>query len=278
LKTATKEERDFMWQILPYYYQHLRHNPNTLISRFYGVFSMKHEGVGGVTRFFVMNSVFYSQVYYDPMEKFDLKGSTFGRSVPDDMKAKVSTLKDLDLLNAKRKIYLPESVLIKLLEQLQRDSEFLADHDVMDYSLLVGIHYETDDNRDTLAKREQDRVNNASPQHSTKHRMRFTEYQAHDGCLIGHNPNENNRAEFYLIGMIDILVQYNARKKLENFFRGTIGGAKDTLSVVHPKFYCSRFVEFMKTKVFEKDLTVVPDERSKRTIRKKRSNKGKKDK
>ncbi len=56
--------------------------------------------------------------------------------------------------------------------------------------------------------------------------MGFTEFQANDGCLIGHNPAESNRTEYYLIGIIDILVQYNARKKLENFFRGTIGGAK----------------------------------------------------
>ena len=56
--------------------------------------------------------------------------------------------------------------------------------------------------------------------------MRYTEFQAHDGCLIGHNPLEGNRVEHYLIGVIDILVQYSARKKLENFFRGTIGGAK----------------------------------------------------
>jgi hypothetical protein len=56
--------------------------------------------------------------------------------------------------------------------------------------------------------------------------MRYTEFQVSDGCLVGHNPLEANRTERYLIGIIDILVQYNARKKLENFFRGTIGGAK----------------------------------------------------
>lgn len=39
---------------------------------------MKHEGIGGVTRFFIMNNVFNSNLHYDPLEKYDLKGSTSG--------------------------------------------------------------------------------------------------------------------------------------------------------------------------------------------------------
>jgi hypothetical protein len=39
---------------------------------------MKHEGIGGVTRFFIMNNVFNSNLHYDPLEKYDLKGSIEG--------------------------------------------------------------------------------------------------------------------------------------------------------------------------------------------------------
>lgn len=71
LKTATKEERDFLWQLLPYYLQYLRKYEHTLLPRFLGVYSMKHEGIGGVVRFVVMNNVFYSP--YKPIETYDLK-------------------------------------------------------------------------------------------------------------------------------------------------------------------------------------------------------------
>lgn len=36
---------------------------------------MKHEGIGGVTRFVIMNNIFNSP--YEPVEKFDLKVNTF---------------------------------------------------------------------------------------------------------------------------------------------------------------------------------------------------------
>ena len=47
--------------------------------------------------------------------------------------------------------------------------------------------------------------------------------------------------------------------------------------MVHPKFYSSRFIEFMTTKLLEKDPTAKDDGDGKRTIKKKKS-KSKKDK
>jgi 1-phosphatidylinositol-4-phosphate 5-kinase len=55
----------------PLKFQYVTRHPDTLLPRFYGVYSMKHEGIGGVTRFVVMNNVFNSP--YEPVEKFDLK-------------------------------------------------------------------------------------------------------------------------------------------------------------------------------------------------------------
>jgi len=203
---------------------------------------MKHEGIGGVTRFIVMNSVFDSTVSFDPLEKYDLKGSTFGRSVPEEMKSKVSTHKDLDLLQTGRKLYIPAKLLGPLKEQLTEDSAFLAEHDVMDYSLLVGIHYETEKNAEELSRRRDE----LREEEETESRCLF---QRHDGCIAGVNPAEGFRKEYYLLGIIDFLVQYGAKKKFESFFRGTIGGAGDTLSVVKPKLYSTRFIEFMTIKL-----------------------------
>jgi len=94
-----------------------------------------------------MNNVFYSDIYFDPIEKYDLKGSTFGRCVlvieivmfsflpfrfvPEHKRATVSTLKDLDIVENKRKIYIPEDIYKKLTKQLRKDADFLADHKVI---------------------------------------------------------------------------------------------------------------------------------------------------
>jgi hypothetical protein len=49
-------------------------------------------------------------VYYDPIEKYDLKGSTSGRFVPDKKKERISTWKDLDIVSQKRKLYIPKEL------------------------------------------------------------------------------------------------------------------------------------------------------------------------
>ena len=51
----------------------MRRNPNSLLPRFYGVYSMKHEGIGGMIRFVVMNNIFNTP--FSPVEKYDLKGT-----------------------------------------------------------------------------------------------------------------------------------------------------------------------------------------------------------
>ena len=56
-------------------------------------------------------------------------GSTSGRFVPVKMRGKVSTLKDQDMLDSDRKIYVPSSVYVPLMEQIRRDSAFLAKYE-----------------------------------------------------------------------------------------------------------------------------------------------------
>jgi 1-phosphatidylinositol-4-phosphate 5-kinase len=247
LKTATKEERDFLWQLLPYYLQYLRKYEHTLLPRFLGVYSMKHEGIGGVVRFVVMNNVFYSP--YKPIETYDLKGSTVGRTA-GNVEKKGTILKDLDI---KRKLHLPPNLKGRFLDQLRRDSAFLAEHNVMDYSLLVGVYYETEENKESDNKARVDFAQN-NPGDLSGCR---TIFQAIEGGMEGFNPAEN-RKELYFTGIIDILQRYKLRKKLEHLFK-SIPFKGDELSVVEPSFYAKRFWEFMSNNVVdtEGDATLV---------------------
>ena len=73
IKTQTKEENKFLRRILPDYYKYMLANPDTLITRFYGMHRVKMYHLRRKLHFVVMASVF------DTPEKihimYDLKGS-----------------------------------------------------------------------------------------------------------------------------------------------------------------------------------------------------------
>ncbi len=52
-----------------------------------------------------------------------------------------SVYKDLDFVDMKRKIRLQPPEAEDLRTQLRADSAYLAKHDIIDYSFLVGIHH-----------------------------------------------------------------------------------------------------------------------------------------
>jgi len=172
-----------------------------------------------------------------------LKGSTKDREASTAEKSKASpVLLDNDFISIKRSLNFGDCKK-PFMEQLTLDSLLLSRYNIMDYSLLVGVHYETDKNADDIGRRKDDF-------HEEEEALTCRSlFQQHDGCIAGVNPAESFRKEYYLIGIIDFLVQYSAKKKFENFFRGTIGGAGEGLSVVKPKLYSSRFLEFMTGKL-----------------------------
>lgn len=51
------------------------------------------------------------------------------------------------------------------------------------------------------------------------------------------------------MGIIDILQEYNLRKKLEHAYK-SMQFDPVTISVVEPKLYAQRFINFLETKVF----------------------------
>lgn len=77
----------------------------------------------------------------DIHEIYDLKGSTKGRFHPPTQPINQRTvLKDQDWLNNRRRINLGPKKKKIFYEQLLKDTEFLRQNQIMDYSLLIGIH------------------------------------------------------------------------------------------------------------------------------------------
>ena len=77
------------------YLFHLKNNPNSLIARIYGIFTVRMENLVPVHLLLMANS---AQVCGGPIEYcFDLKGSIINRSVRKSEITKGCTLKDVNL-------------------------------------------------------------------------------------------------------------------------------------------------------------------------------------
>lgn len=151
IKTIRHSEHKFLLSILRRYFDFVKDNPHTLLSRFYGLHRVKLPR-GKKIHFVIMNNLF--PPHKDIHETFDLKGSTVGREYPETKVAENpgAVLKDLNWIKWGKRLELGPEKRALLSEQLRRDADFLKSVYVMDYSLLVGIHNMERGNRDKVRK------------------------------------------------------------------------------------------------------------------------------
>ncbi|KAG8376621.1 hypothetical protein BUALT_Bualt09G0082500 [Buddleja alternifolia] len=146
IKTLRKSEVKVLLRMLPNYHDHVRRYDNTLITKFFGLHRIKPSSgqkanlvaplIALQFRFVVMGNMFCTELRIH--RRFDLKGSSLGRSA-DKVEIEENTiLKDLDLNYC---FYLEPSWRDSLLQQIEIDSKFLESENIMDYSLLLGVHY-----------------------------------------------------------------------------------------------------------------------------------------
>ncbi|KAE8773734.1 Phosphatidylinositol-4-phosphate 5-kinase 9 [Hordeum vulgare] len=135
IKTLRKSEVQVLLRMLRDYYRHVHTYDNTLVTKFFGLHRVKPSS-GQKFRFVVMGNMFCTELRIH--RRFDLKGSSLGRSTDKVKIDENTTLKDLDLNYS---FYLEPSWRDALLKQIEIDSEFLKHQGIMDYSLLLGFHY-----------------------------------------------------------------------------------------------------------------------------------------
>lgn len=136
IKTVNEEEKRFLCKIASSYYEYIKDNPDSLIVRLYGLYQVQLAWEQKYISVIVMENIFHSLEHLKIHEKYDLKGSTVKRQTQKKSR-KSGVLKDLDLRN---NVCIGPENKAALLEQLEKDTEFLARHHIMDYSLLLGIH------------------------------------------------------------------------------------------------------------------------------------------
>ncbi|OVA10602.1 Phosphatidylinositol-4-phosphate 5-kinase [Macleaya cordata] len=283
IKTVRKSEVKVLLRMLPSYYQHVCRYENSLVTKFFGVHCVKPVG-GQKTRFIVMGNLFCSE--YRIHRRFDLKGSSHGRTTdkPEGEIDETTTLKDLDLNFVFR---LQKSWFEELIRQIDRDCEFLEAERIMDYSLLVGLHFREDYPGDKAGMSPF-----VSPSGKTDSAVaqggRFfgAELQDMDRILSGRKPlirlgaNMPARAEqvpridfdpytpfgsgnsiascsgevydvVLYFGIIDILQDYDISKKLEHAYK-SLQADPTSISAVDPKLYSKRFRDFVR-RIFVED-------------------------
>ncbi|XP_050283136.1 phosphatidylinositol 4-phosphate 5-kinase 6-like [Quercus robur] len=269
IKTVKKAEVKVLLRMLPAYYNHFRAFENTLVTKFYGLHCVKLTGAAQKkVRFVIMGNLFCSE--YAIHRRFDLKGSSHGRTTdkPDAEIDPTTTLKDLDLnyIFRLQKVWFQE-----FCRQVDRDCDFLEQERIMDYSLLVGLHFRETSSRECLTPRSRtsgngDFDNEGTPQLSridmdqllldptrwasiklginmparVEQTVRRSDYETQ---LVG-EPTGQLYDVILFFGIIDILQDYDISKKLEHAYK-SFQYDPTSISAVDPKQYSRRFRDFI---------------------------------
>ena len=151
-------------------------------------------------------------------------------------------LKDIDLKKGPRHAFrLSPSRRALLVHAIEDDSQFLEQHHIMDYSMLIGVKRrglsEEEELRNTIA---QDDV------------ISYTPFRCDEGGFATADLADR-QAEILFLGIIDILQPYNTRKKVERTFKQVFTGGKQEISSEDPVYYGQRFRRFLRSVIVEND-------------------------
>uniref|UniRef100_A0ACD5XKR1 Uncharacterized protein n=2 Tax=Avena sativa TaxID=4498 RepID=A0ACD5XKR1_AVESA len=270
IKTMKKAEVKIFLKMLRAYYNHVRSFENTLVTKFFGLHCVKLAGANQKkVRFVIMGNLFCSDHYIH--RRFDLKGSSLGRTTdkPQTEIDEYTILKDLDLNFIFR---LQKPWYQEFQRQVDKDCDFLEQENIMDYSLLVGVHFRDKRVIMTEGSFDSDSSRGSSP-HLSSHLSRG-DTDPNRMCTIRLGSNMPTKAEltvrrtdcepqligestgeFYDVilyfGIIDILQDYDISKKLEHAYK-SFQYDPTSISAVDPKQYSRRFKDFVY-KAFQED-------------------------
>ena len=270
IKTLKKEEFELIkFSFLKEYIKYIKKNPKSLICRIYGMYCLIQYG-GAETFIIVMRNVIGS-LKNNIVAKFDLKGSTINREIKglDMTKIDNGVMKDVNFNDIEFGIMVNNDNIKKINKRAQRDSKFLANMGLMDYSLFVvklslnkeeasevfgeGIQEEIEkdylevinEQTVTINTNNLDSTINTVPTKDSfkdiNNKYKHYKQYLFPGLSMGTG---------YIISIIDFLQSYNFYKIVENKYKTTIQGRKsDTkggISCVEPKLYSERFINYVQ--------------------------------
>jgi 1-phosphatidylinositol-4-phosphate 5-kinase len=283
VKTCDEVEKRKLLSMLPAYTEYVRENSTvSMLPQFYGLYAIQFEGTQPLS-FIVMNYWFASTKIIH--KRFDLKGSTFGRHADarELKKGSACVYKDNDF-NEEDAVHTRHSQ--NICDVLKKDSEFLAEQSLIDYSLVLGEYQaktpaeifeaknafeefekehtdwkdhraaaatvavaESNEDKSDVSLADSDVISEHSEEFLLLEKASMFTPFLHDITRLNQLRMVNKPKGAVFCGIIDILTPWGAKKKLERFFTSQIHCGRD-VSCQAPDVYAARFSEFMKHHVF----------------------------
>ena len=237
IKTINKGELYTLTNnLMENYYENIKENEQTLLAKLYGAYSII---IGGVSKIYIIlmqniNPLGFDNIYFK--RYFDLKGSLQGRKTQNIRKVdRGHAFKDLDFLNYQKMndeiIDFNKEIVNEVLDKLKSDLKMLVKSNIMDYSLLFYIY-------------------EIPPQSSESDYNKFFNLFADERYKYKIFKSQKNKY-LYILGIIDYLQSYNAKKFLENKYLYILHGKNiKNISAVEPGFYAKRMYNFAKENIF----------------------------
>jgi hypothetical protein len=272
IKTMTTEEIEEMHHLLKQYHPYIvERDGKTLLPQFLGMYRLTVDNVENYMC--VMRNVFSGHLKVH--KKYDLKGSTVDREASEKEKLKKEpTLKDNDFVKDGVKVTIGEEAKGKLMETLSADVQFLIKHDIMDYSLLLGIHdtqVAEDEDRETeddLDEEDEEYDSGGSgvamtppdsPGAGRRHLAKknsvvegLIDPERDIYAIPAQGLGESNNHEIYFLSIIDILTHYGVKKMTAKAAKTVkYGSSVDGISTAEPDQYGKRFLSFLMEEAIE---------------------------
>lgn len=234
VKSVPKEEYDTLRAILPQYHRYLLSNPDSMLCRYFGCYSISLP-VGKRRMFFVVMQNLFNE---GPVhQRFDLKGNCDRRQAigSRDVEKHIQQAKhqevikilmmDIDFRKLSNGLALSPASAERLQEQLCDDIVFLASRGIIDYSLLIGVRHMT----------------------PTAEALPPLPHGDHSETGVSSDDKEN----VYYLGIIDMLQRHNWRWTVQRWVLGMLCKDTQDVSAVPPELYASRLEEFVRSRLFD---------------------------
>ena len=272
IKTLKSDEFELIRKsFLEKYIEYISKNPKSLICRIYGIYNLIQYN-GNEFYIIVMRNVIGS-FKENILAKFDLKGSTVNREIKglDMTKIDNDVMKDINFTNIEFAIMVNNSNIEKIRGITTKDSTFLSNLGLMDYSLFVV--------KLTLSKEVlEDIFGEGIQEKQEKDYLEVINDKTVVGCNYnditnfdvntmensGNNVEDNSKYKHYkpylypglsintayIISIIDYLQSYNFYKIVEYEYKTGFGKFNKTdssggISCVNPKLYSERFINYV---------------------------------
>jgi 1-phosphatidylinositol-4-phosphate 5-kinase len=256
---------------------YLYKNNNSIICRIYGVY--KISMLNGIFKedeiYFILMKNIIGSFYDNLICKYDLKGSILNRKVKyENIDTKV--MKDLNFNEIEEILLINKANSKKLIDIITKDSNFLSDLGIMDYSLLVikislnkkeinllfgKEHKEKSEKEyfDMINMKRVDSIENIDIIKMTeKDDDKKKGEEIFDGIRFSNKSIESLKKYFfpslkwdilYIMSIIDFFQLYNLHKNFETKYKQIANRINARyISSVPPEEYKNRFIEFIKKK------------------------------